>query len=740
MSKKEALGPFIKSLPSNIFAGFVVSLVALPLGLGLALASGAPPISGVISAVVGGVVVSIFGGSNVTITGPGNGLVVAVLASITLLGGSDMYQGYLYTLAAIICSGALILLLAFANLGKLSNFFPSSAIQGLLAAIGVIILGKQFHIMVGDMEATGSTIELLLSIPKAVLAGFSNEYTLPAAIAGSTSLAIMVFYSKIRNKYFQLVPAPMWIVVLSVGLAYFFENRIGVDHPIPDEFFVRIPENVFSNFPRPDFSKVFSGDFLMAVFTITMIASIESLLSIKAVDKLDPQKRRSNVNKDLKALGIATILSGFVGGLNVVAVIARSSVNVNNNGNNRSSNFFHSAFLVIIILLFSTQLEHIPFPALAAILVYTGYKLASPAIVQKISEIGPEQVFIFFVTLLVTLFTSLITGIIVGILVTLLTHMYLTKSPLLFLKNITTNNIETFYEQDGKLHITVKYFSSFVNFFRLKKVIDAIDPRKEIIVDFLQSSFVDHTVMQSMWDYEQVFDKNGGDFEVVGLDLHNAESEHPSSLRRALEYVHFVPDNSKRTKRQSLIADFCKDIHWEFDHRNEYHMYFLADFDYFRTRQVDHLYNIGNDKKHIFKFFDIEYSEGVFITAENLHASMIYIDTRMKIPKFNLSKVDLYERFHYLGTYKDIKFKSFRDFAQRFSLKGNNLRQIRKFFDEDLVLFFESNNYYHVESDGKGGLLIMDKERHSGVGEIKAIVDYAIRLEAVINRTSSIEK
>ena len=164
MAQKNKVVIFAKQLPNNIFAGFVVSLVAMPLGLGLALASGAPPIAGIISAVVGGILVSILGGSNVTITGPGNGLVVVVLTAITALGNGDMYSGYLFTLAAIICSGALILLLAFANLGKLSDFFPSSAIQGLLAAIGIIILSKQFHIMMGNMDAHGSTVDLLLAM------------------------------------------------------------------------------------------------------------------------------------------------------------------------------------------------------------------------------------------------------------------------------------------------------------------------------------------------------------------------------------------------------------------------------------------------------------------------------------------------------------------------------------------------------------------------------------------------
>lgn len=722
------------NLANNLFAGFIVSLIALPLGLGLAMASGAPPIAGVIAAMVGGLIVSVIGGANITITGPGNGLVVAVLAAITSLGQGDMYQGYLYTLAAIIISGALIALLAFVNLGKLSNFFPSSAIQGMLAAIGIIILSKQFHIMIGNLEASGSPLRLLLAIPGSIAECISDPERHAAAIAGVSSLLIMVFYPKIRNRYFQLVPAPMWIVFISIAIANFYANKIGMDHPIDDKYLVSIPSDIFSNFPRPDFGKVLDPDFLLAVFTITMIASIESLLSIKAVDKLDPRRRQSNVNKDLKALGLATIVSGFLGGLNVVTVIARSSVNVNNNASNQTSNFFHAIFLILFVWLFRDQLAHIPFPALAAILVYTGYKLASPSIIERISDIGKEQVLIFLVTLITTLLTSLIVGIVTGILTTLLVHIFFMKSIRMFIENFRYNNVDMYLEDDGKIHITVSHFASFVNFFRLKKRLDQINTKERVVVDFLQCNFVDHTVMENLWDYEQTFDKNGGEFEVVGLDLHSPESSHPFALRRALKYVPFVNTQDTQTKRQEGITSYMKDIGWNFSVENDYHMFFLRDFDYFRTRQVDHLYNIGQDKKKVFKFFDIEYSEGTFILEEELHASMLYINTRRKIPRFTLDKGDLYERMHLVAGYKEIKFKSFRDFASRFVLRGDNLFGIRRFFTDEMILFFESNNYYHIESNGKGGLLIMDKERQSGVGEVKGMVDFGIRLEEIISK------
>lgn len=732
--KKEDLISFGKQIPANLFSGFVVSLIALPLGLGLSLAAGAPPIAGIITAIVGGFVVSILGGSHVTITGPGNGLVVVFLTAITALGDGDMYQGYLYTLAAIIISGAIIFALAFVNVGKLSDFFPSSSIQGMLAAIGIIILSKQFHVMLGNLDAQGSTIDLLIGIPNAIIGAFRNpDYHAPA-IAGALSLIIMAYYAKIRNKYVQLLPAPMWIVVFSVGLAYYYEKVAGVPHPISAAYFIEIPDNIFGNIPRPNFGKIADINFIGAVFTLTLIATIESLLSIKAIDKLDPLRRRSNTNKDIRALGLATMLSGFVGGLNVVTVIARSSVNVNYNATNRSANFFHAAFVLVIVVLFKEQLQYIPYPALAAILVYTGYKLAAPAIIEKIFSIGKEQLLIFAVTLLVTLFTSLITGIVVGILTTFVVHMYLAKDLSLFFNKINHPNATLSIEEDGNNLIKVEKFSSFLNFFRLKKIIESIDPSEKVVVDLRQCKFVDHTVMENLWDYEQFFDKNNGDFQVIGLDLHNAGTDHPFAFRRALDLVPFVNKiENPLSRRQREVGEYMQVINWNYDTHSNYHMFFLRKFVYFKTRNVDHLYNVSSNPSQNIRLFDIMYFEGAFIAEEELHATMAYIQVKTPPPAFTLDKGDLYESLHYLGSFPEIKIKSYRDFSKRFTLRGNNLRKIRRFFTKDLVLFFESNPYYHIESNGVGGLLIMNKERHASVSEVKAMVDFTTRLEKKLN-------
>ena len=728
--KKNRIKDFFKALPKNIFSGFVVSLIALPLGLGLAMASEAPPIAGVIAAVVGGIVVSILGGSYVTIAGPGNGLVGVLLIAISSLGLNSAY-------AAIICSGAFLLALGFLRMGKLADFFPSSAIQGMLAAIGLIILGNQFHIMLGNKISRESTLDYLLEIPKTIIGVFSytDKGLIYAAVIGGISLAIMLYYPKIRNKYLQLIPAPMWIVILSFAFSYFFEIVLKQSNPIATEYMISgIPDikQIVAQIPTPNFSGISSISFWSSVISLTLIASVESLLSIKAVDKLDPEKRRSNVNKDIKALGLATIGSGFLGGLNVVTVIARSSVNVNNGGSNRSSNFAHAVFLVIFILLFSTQLERIPLPALMAILVFTGYKLASPNVVLNIFSIGKEQVIIFLITLIVTLKVSLISGITSGLIATFIIHVIINKSLSLFAKNILKPNVLMYKEEEGKgdYYISVKLFCSFLNFNKLKQKLDAIPEDKDVILDFSLCEFVDHTVMESVHNYQDLFHKKGGNIEVIGLDMHGTESEHPFALRRILPIANII--NTNLTRRQKNSEKLAIEFELNYNPIKNKEAYFLEEFLFFETRQIDHTFNEMSNNTNSSKLFDITFSEGEFIAKEVVRTTMVYLELDKEIPIFTLDKEGFLEKMYALAGFKDIHFDNHPDFSKRFFLLGENEKAIKNTFTPDVIRFFESNPYYHIESNGKG-LVIFGKERLASIKEIKALLDFSKRLNSVIS-------
>lgn len=724
------------ALPANIFAGFVVSLVALPLGLGLAIASEAPPIAGIISAVVGGVVVALLGGSQLTIAGPGNGLVIVLLSSITLLGEGNLYQGYLFTLAAVALSGMLIFLFGVFRFGALSEFFPASALQGMLAAIGIGILSKQIHVMLGITTAAGSPISLLAQVPESVLFIIQNASleVLVAASMGVGCLLILTLYSRIRNPVFHLVPAPMWVVFLAIGLSYYYEYIVAVPYPMGEDLLIKLPENLLGNLPFPDFGKVKTLEFVGVVFSLTLISCIESLLSIKAVDKLDPRKRRSNVNKDLRALGIATTISGFVGGLNVVTVIARSSVNVNNGGSNRSANLFHALFLLVFILLFQDQIQRIALPALAAILVYTGYRLAAPENLIMLFKIGKEQAAIFLVTLGMTLAYGLITGIAFGVFATFIIHILINKSLFLFTRNWLKPNVLMFKEEDsGNYFVSVKNFCSFLNFYKLKALLDEIPEHEHAIVDFSLCEFVDHTVMEGLNGYRRGFASKSGVFEIIGLDVHFSDTQHPFAIRKAMPIKDFLNLGSHLTKRQKSLEALSKKLKWSYRPELSSDPQSLEKFEYFKSKQINYQYNVLVDATERFSLFDLSYSEGAFIAKEDLKSSFLMIKLDEQVPQFVLDKEHLLASLYEPLGYKDIDFIDAPDFSRRFFLSGKNRSEIRKWFSPELIFFFESHSYFHIETN-KNILLIKGKNRLSSIDEIKKMLAFGTELTHILKK------
>ena len=736
MYKVTPFKQFLEGLPKNIFSGFVVSLIALPLGLGLAIASEAPPIAGIIAAIAGGIVVSILGGSHLTITGPGNGLVIVILSAIVGMGGGDLYQGYLYTLAAIILSGLLLFIFGVFRLGALSEFFPTTALQGMLAAIGVGILAKQFHVMLGFTDVKGNTINQLIMIPvsiKNLLINPSKEIILASAI-GVLGLVFLFLYTRIRNSVFQLIPAPMWVVIVSIGVMYYYDLIQKTPEVLGSNLMITLPDNLMASLPRPDFGNILNSDFMGYTLSITLVAVIESLLSIKAVDKLDPLKRRSNINKDLRALGIATVVSGFFGGLNVVTVIARSSVNVNNGGNNRSANFFHAAFLVLFILLFAKQIQKIPMPALAAILVYTGYRLAAPENLFRIYKIGKEQAIIFLTTLVSTLMTSLTTGILLGIIATILVHIILNKSLVLFSRNWLKPNVLMYLEEEtGNYYVSVKNFCSFLNFFKLKAKLDEIPPSAHAIIDFSLCEFVDHTVMEGLNDYNRSFSRQGGFFEIIGLDVHEAKTEHPFAIRKSLPESSLLNFQISLTKRQKLLQKLSNILDWNYlpDPVSNYGE--LEHFLYFKTKWINFRYNNLESKNKDFLLFDLSYSEGAFIAKEDLRSTFLQIKGPEKMPVFALDKENFMTNILQLSGLKDIDFKDYPDFSKRFYLRGEDEKAIRAFFTGNLIYFFESHPAYYLESNGDS-LLIRTKERLASIQEIKQILAFAEELLKILEK------
>lgn len=537
---------------SDLVSGFLVFLIALPLCLGIAMASGFPPMAGIISAVIGGLIVSRINGSYVTINGPAAGLIVVILSAVQSLGQGDVMAGYRYTLAAIGVASVLQILMGIFKAGKLNAYFPASVVHGMLAAIGIIIMAKQIHVMLGVKPEGGDILSAIAEIPRSVMNANPE-----IALIGLLGLAILTIWSWVRNPYLKMIPAPLIVVVVGMTLGQIFD----LDHKhvylfLPQEdflprheytvgpkFLVSIPENVLASFYFPDFSKIATVEFWGAAVSICLVGSLESLLSAAAVDKLDPYKRYSDLNRDLTAVGVGNLLSSAVGGLPMIAEIVRSSANVYNGAKTAWANCFHGLFLGLFVLFFPRLIHEIPLASLAALLVYTGFRLASPREFVKTMDIGREQLALFCITIAGVLATDLLVGVFIGIVAKLVIHILRGVD----FKNLLKINYTLTQTSPGVHHIRIDGSAVFSNFIGLKSELSTLPAGQRVIFDLSNAYLIDHTVMEFIDHFRHDYSERGGRCEVRGLENHQPFSDHPLAARRRK-----AAEGKRATQRFSL--------------------------------------------------------------------------------------------------------------------------------------------------------------------------------------------
>src|SRR5688572_10257942 len=466
----------LKNFKHDLPAAVVVFLVALPLCLGVALASGAPLFSGIIAGVVGGVVVGFFSGSALSVSGPAAGLTTIVLASITKLGSFEAF------LVTVFLGGLIQFILGLARAGTIGNYFPSAVIKGMLSAIGIILILKQIPHAVGydkDFEGDESFFQADGENTFSEIINAFNYMSPGAIVIFSLSMFILILWEKpfIKDKKFStILPAPLIVVLGGVLLNLFFASSLnslalGRDHlvtlPVADDI-----SSFISQFTFPDFSHLLNGATWTVAFTIAIVASLESLLSIDAVDKLDPFKRSSPLNKELRAQGIANMVSGLIGGLPVTAVIVRSSANVAAGAYTKASTITHGILLLATAFFIPNLLNQIPLASLAAILIMVGYKLAKPSLFINMYSKGKDQFIPFVVTILAILLSDLLIGISIGILVGLFFVLKSNFHQALFSVN-----------EDKNYLIRLNKDVSFLNKALLRKTFKNIPDGSKVIID-----------------------------------------------------------------------------------------------------------------------------------------------------------------------------------------------------------------------------------------------------------------
>jgi MFS superfamily sulfate permease-like transporter len=511
--------PF-KNLEHDLPAGLVVFLVALPLCLGISLASGAPMFSGIVAGVVGGIIVGSISGSNLSVSGPAAGLTTIVISSIETLGSFEIF------LYAVIIAGFFQVLLGFIKAGSIGNFFPYSVIKGMLAAIGIILILKQIpHALGYDRDFEGDESFTQADGENTFTEIWNSlDYVTPGAILIClVSLCIIILWesnSFKKKKILTYIPAPLVVVIVgvvfnSLAVEYFNYWAISTDHlvsiPVANSAF-----EFFAQLPVPDLSQFGNGKVYVVAFTIAIVASLETLLSIEAADKLDPYKRKTPLNKELKAQGIGNMASGLLGGLPITAVIVRSSANVSSGAKTKAATVAHGLLLLVAVVAIPQILNLIPLATLAAILLMTGYKLAKPSIFKQMYAKGWGQFLPFIITLLAIIFTDLLVGIGIGLVI-----------GLYFVLRTNFHEAISVTHDNGNYLLRLHKDVSFLNKSVLRNALEKIPANAVVIIDGGQTQFIDTDIIETIEEYEQ----NAASRNIT-VEIKRSFSAHHSFFRR----------------------------------------------------------------------------------------------------------------------------------------------------------------------------------------------------------------
>jgi MFS superfamily sulfate permease-like transporter len=512
----------------DLKSGFLVFLIALPLCLGIALASGFPPVGGIITAIVGGILVSHLGMSRLTIKGPAAGLIVIAIGAVTELGQGDMTVGYKRALAVGVVAAAIQIAFAVFRVATLGIAMSPSVVHGMLAAIGVIIISKQSHVLLGVTPTSKEPLQLLAEIPNSI--AHANP---DIALIGIVSLIILFGAPFLPFKWLKKIPGQLIVLAFAVPMGLYF--NLGVEHPyefmhkayqLGPKALVTLPGSIVDAIAFPDFSQVMSATSIKYIIMFALVGTIESTLTVLAVDSIDPERKPSDLNRDLFALGVGNLVSASLGGLPMISEVVRSKANIDAGARSRWSNFFHGALLLISVALFPTLLHHIPLAALAAMLVFTGTRLASPREFTHALEIGADQLLFFSTTLIVTLATDLLVGVGAGLALKILLHWIRGVSPM----NLVRSRIDRI-EAGPELRLRLQGAAGFPSLLKVREHLISLDSDvKRVVIDVSEVQLADHTFLSRV---EAMSTEIGSAQLVVeGLERLRPASAHPHATRR----------------------------------------------------------------------------------------------------------------------------------------------------------------------------------------------------------------
>ena len=735
MSEKRSLN-LIDNWKSDLIAAVSVSLIALPLSLGIALAAGAPAMSGIISAFVGGVVTTFFRGGHVSINGPAKGVIAVILLGITLMDDGSG-QAFNYVLAAIVVSGLIQAVLGLFKLGRFAEIFHSSVITGILAAIGIVICAKQIHVALGTSSDSPNIVQNLSDA--ITLLPQANPFVVLISLSG---FILLLVQSKINNRFFNILPIPMWVLALSIPFAYLFDffnehtlSFFGKNYTVGPDLLLQIPDNIIDSIVFPNFGMVRTIEFWTTVFSLLIITSIESLAIAKAVDKLDPFKRKTDLNKELTGIGLSTAVAGLIGGLPIIAVIIRSTINIQNGAKTKWSNLYQGILLIFFIVVLGPLMRQVPLCAFAILLVYTGFKLASPSVFKQVYSKGTEQLVFFLATMIITVYTNLLVGLFGGLVLVLISHLLLARVPFRqFFKMVFNSGSDLISNQDGSYQLKIKGVANFLGILKINKLVTKIPPSKNVIIEMSETRLIGITFMDYIVDFLRAQKSSGGQVSIVGLDSHVSFCNHNRALKIALNNT-----PKKLSPRQIRLQNIANTEGYKYNYSVDWDTTYLKKFHFFEIRPIERKSNclegVFNDFNVSWEIADVTFNDGAAFSAETFYTTVMALKINKKMPVFSMEKEGVFEKIFdkviAFAGHKDIDFEMYPNFSSKFLITGRDESEIRAFFTDEIISFFENRQIYHIESNGNG-LIIFNKIKLARTDETMALIKYSQELTKLL--------
>ena len=646
----------------DLGAGLQVALVSLPLSLGIAVASGAPPVTGVISAIIAGLIFPFLGGAYVTISGPAAGLAPALLAGMLMLGSGDLAAGYPLLLVAIFITGLVQIILSLVNAGRFAIFLPVTVVEAMLAAIGIMIIVKQIPPLLGDLAPLSKDmLSAIIKLPESLA-----RIELPVMAIGVICLFLMFYLNSTRFGWLRRVPAALAVAIIGIILGYAFN--------LDARFLISMPEDILhGGITLPDFDSVWHraelwGSVAIIVVTLTLIDGIESLATIAAVDKIDPFQRKSHANTTLRAMGVSNMLSSIAGGLTIIPGGVKSRANIDAGGRTLWANFYNAIFLIIFLFLAKDLISRIPLAAIGAILVYVGWRLCEYRVFKKTYAIGRDQIVIFLITVVAILATDLLFGIMIGVAVEIAMLVYLlspsfrvvltgrltfSQALALLLRNLfdlfRTPIIKLKEEEHGGLphyQITLGSVVCF-NLLPLDKLLQSLPDRCSVTVVASESGhIIDHTGMEYLHEFQEECLREGRAFRMVGME--NYYQFTPHSLSARMHDAKLVRQKATLSARSRMMEEIAANRELGFS-ASVAGVLNAHDFIYLRRGDMRQESNVMTGEHagcHV-KLFDYSHTAAPDYYTEHRHTIMILRprDENMQLPDLVIAPG------HYLDRY-----------------------------------------------------------------------------------------